>query len=302
MRKSTLKFLEKPMEKTLKKPTKVKKQAIESIDDELDLLQRDYDKASPKKRRLMDTKIAMIVRHMSRRSDKLSDEQREFCIEQGVEPIDAHSFFDASKKRYANASAPEAAIIDKEMDVFMEYYRSEAGKAECAESIKTRMAELSAEEGKARERLLSKGNRQSTKKKIKDVSWKELVKVEAKVAFKNIVHVLNRYYDRNPSGTPSDAVLFRKAIVATPEESFRVFLKKFGTYEFLLVVELTIEGEKKMDSWIHIDGIAQERIILKEKGIENHPVFNITSICDIYESFGESVGKEISHENFSRKL
>ena len=131
----------------------------------------------------------------------------------------------------------------------------------------------------------------NVKERKNEASWKELVKMEAKVAFKNIIHVIDRYYSLNSTGALSEAQLFRKAIVATPEESFRVFLKKFGTYEFLLVVELTIEGEKKMDSWIHIDGIAQERIILKEKGVEKHPVFNITSLCDLYESFGEKVGK-----------
>jgi|JI10StandDraft_1071094.scaffolds.fasta_scaffold245774_1 hypothetical protein len=36
-----------------------------------------------------------------------------------------------------------------------------------------------------------------------------------------------------------------------------------------------------MDSWIHVDGISQERILMKEKGILKHPVFNIISLQDI---------------------
>ena len=71
--------------------------------------------------------------------------------------------------------------------------------------------------------------------------------------------------------------------------NLRIFLKKFGVYEFLIVVEITQPTQeelslfplstKKMDSWIHIDGVSQERVYMKEKGRLEHPVFKIKENC-----------------------
>lgn len=135
--------------------------------------------------------------------------------------------------------------------------------------------------------------------------WYEVTGELDKVEFKNIVHILNRYYDLNPSMShPTPAHIFRQEIVASENKDLRIFLKQFGKYEFLIVVEISFqskeksicsisedtqlfkenlfpEQKKKMDSWIHVDGVSQERIIMKEKGIHEHPVFNITSLQDI---------------------
>lgn len=129
-----------------------------------------------------------------------------------------------------------------------------------------------------------------SKKTTRTNEWRELV--EKKEDFKHIVHILNRYYDLCPSAShPSPAHLFRQDIVSSELSNLKIFLRKFGSFEFLVVVEITTEQGKRMDSWIHIDGIAQERIILKEKGKLDHPVFKITSLDDLFQSHTKEVEK-----------
>ncbi|HMV42763.1 MAG TPA: hypothetical protein PK079_13050 [Leptospiraceae bacterium] len=119
------------------------------------------------------------------------------------------------------------------------------------------------------------------KKKLKS-TWFELI--SNKEEFKNIVNILNRYYNLNPTKNhPSPAHLFREEVVQTDEGNLRIFLKKFGEFEFLIVVEISSASGKKMDSWIHIDGIAQERLALSSQGISNHPVFQIISMDDLFQ-------------------
>ena len=129
------------------------------------------------------------------------------------------------------------------------------------------------------------------KRKAKSKSaWFELV--ERKEDFKHIVHILNRYYDlHSPVNHPSPAHLFRQDIVSCDLEELHIYLKKFGSFEFLVVVEIGSEESKRMDSWIHIDGIAQERIFMKEKGKLEHPVFKITSLDDLFQSHTKEVEK-----------
>jgi hypothetical protein len=146
-------------------------------------------------------------------------------------------------------------------------------------------------------------NEKPIKQKRKD-NWYEVTGEIDKVEFKNIVQILNRFYNLSPTkGHPTPAHIFREEIVITENKDLRIFLKQFGTYEFLIVVEISFqpkektnssfeketeikenlfpEQRRKMDSWIHVDGISQERILMKEKGILKHPVFNITSLQDI---------------------
>lgn len=126
-----------------------------------------------------------------------------------------------------------------------------------------------------------------SKKTTRTNEWRELV--EKKEDFKHIVHILNRYYDLCPSAShPSPAHLFREELVRTENESLRIFMKKFGRFEMLVVVEIHTEQGKKMDSWIHIDGISQEREMMAERGKTDHPVFKIVSMLDI---FGRSTKK-----------
>jgi|JI9StandDraft_2_1071091.scaffolds.fasta_scaffold40571_3 hypothetical protein len=114
--------------------------------------------------------------------------------------------------------------------------------------------------------------------------WFELM--QEKEEFKRIVSILNRFYNLQPSAKhPTPAHVFREEIVLAEVDKLRIFLKKFGSFEFLVVVEIATELGKKMDSWIHIDGIAQERLIMKEKGKLDHPVFKITSLDDLYQKY-----------------
>ncbi|MBK8397138.1 MAG: hypothetical protein IPL26_18130 [Leptospiraceae bacterium] len=120
--------------------------------------------------------------------------------------------------------------------------------------------------------------------------WYELVSEKAE--FQNIVRILNRYYNLNPqTNHPTPAYVFREEIVLAKLESIRIFLKKFGSFEFLVVVELSSEKGNRMDSWIHIDGVSQERVIMTEKGNLQHPVFSITCLEDLYKSHTKPVGK-----------
>lgn len=116
--------------------------------------------------------------------------------------------------------------------------------------------------------------------------WKE-ISPEKKPEFINIVRVLNRYYEANsPRDTENNSNRFRRKLEEAPQDSVRVFLKKFGEYEFLVHVEMKNGRPKKSetDTWIHIDGIQEERDSLKKKGIEDHPVYHIIGLTDIFES------------------
>jgi len=127
-------------------------------------------------------------------------------------------------------------------------------------------------------------------KKIKtsnNSEWMELI--EEKDEFKHTVNIMNRYYSLHPSAShPTPAHLFREELVRTENEALRIFMKKFGRFEMLVVVEIHTEQGKKMDSWIHIDGISQEREMMAERGKTDHPVFKIVSMLDI---FGRSTKK-----------
>lgn len=138
---------------------------------------------------------------------------------------------------------------------------------------------------------MSNTKTQEKKSKKKNSSlWYELM--GEKEEFKRIVAILNRFYNLQPSSNhPTPAHIFREEIVFAEADKLRIFLKKFGRYEFLVVVEIKTELGKKMDSWIHIDGIAQERLIMKEKGKLDHPVFKITSLNDLYQNYTEILEK-----------
>ena len=121
-------------------------------------------------------------------------------------------------------------------------------------------------------------------RKRKNSYWFELM--QEKKEFKKIVSILNRFYNLQSSANhPTPAHIFREEVVLADVDKLRIFLKKFGSFEFLVVVEIATELGKKMDSWIHIDGIAQERLIMKEKGKLDHPVFKIISLDDLYQNY-----------------
>lgn len=131
-------------------------------------------------------------------------------------------------------------------------------------------------------------SKSKSKTEIKNEKWMELI--DKKDEFQSIIAVLNRYYNLNPpKNHPSSAYRFREELVIASLDSIRVFIKRYGQYEYLIAVEILQESNKKMDSWIHIDGIQQERDELKSKNVVEHPVFNIFCISDLYSKYSQEV-------------
>lgn len=108
-------------------------------------------------------------------------------------------------------------------------------------------------------------------------NWVDLTE-ESVSEFQKIVNVLNRYYEAFAKKDEiSDTQKFRKFICTVPSTDLKVQVKKFGEFEFLIKAE---SGERS-DSWIHVDGIAEERKGLQNSN-PNHPVFGITCLSDLY--------------------
>jgi hypothetical protein len=108
--------------------------------------------------------------------------------------------------------------------------------------------------------------------------------VKGKEDFLHIVKVLNNYYNMyQPKNHPSESHQFRENLTRTPLSKLRVFLKKFGDYEFLVSAEIIEKENKRKDSWIHVDGIKQERNDMEKKGNYDHPVFGMVCLTDLYE-------------------
>jgi hypothetical protein len=124
----------------------------------------------------------------------------------------------------------------------------------------------------------------SKSKNCSDLKWRLLGK--RKKEFIDMLSILNRYYRLRSDGEVSESQKFRDEVLSKKKSEFRVFLKRFGEYEFLIYLEIKDKKSKRGDSWIHIDGIKQERDFLIAKGNcdSNHPVFNIICLSDLYES------------------
>ena len=91
--------------------------------------------------------------------------------------------------------------------------------------------------------------------------------------FIRILNVLNRYYELQKD-KKINGIEFRKKIVESNGEGLKIYLKKFKEYGFMVHVKLLDE----QNSWIHIDGIAEERKQVKH----NHPIFEIDCLSDIF--------------------
>ena len=119
------------------------------------------------------------------------------------------------------------------------------------------------------------------KKKKNSKAWREIK--EHKNEFQNILKVLNSFYDAIAEEKENDSQRFRKSLEKENTEKFRIFLKKFGRYEFLVYAEISdTERGSRSDSWIHIDGIAEEREQMRKRGNDDHPVFSIKCLTDLY--------------------
>ncbi len=110
--------------------------------------------------------------------------------------------------------------------------------------------------------------------------WKELV--ERKDEFLHILRILNHYYETKGQ-TESQLYQFRRDLVDRSPESIRIFLSQIGTYEYFVQASLSL-GTDAMETWVHIDGIAEERDRLREIGNLEHPVFSITCLGDLMQN------------------
>ena len=98
--------------------------------------------------------------------------------------------------------------------------------------------------------------------------------------FQEILGILNRYYNTINDNKKSETQKNRDRIEKENSENVILRVRKFGNYEYLIDAEIK---NVLRDTWIHLDGIAEERNLLKDRGITNHPVFNIVSLGDIFD-------------------
>jgi F0F1-type ATP synthase beta subunit len=108
--------------------------------------------------------------------------------------------------------------------------------------------------------------------------------------FIRILNVLNRYYELQKD-KKINGLEFRKKIVESNEKGLSVYLKQFGEYEFMVHAKLLDEH----GSWIHIDGIAEERKQIETSSFlasPNHPIFEIDCLSDIFADCIESENQE----------
>ena len=113
-------------------------------------------------------------------------------------------------------------------------------------------------------------------KKVEKETWKEIKEETDKKEFQAIIHILNRYYSLN-NGVKNE---FREKLVLANSESFTVKLKAMAGNSFSVLVEL----DNALETWIHLDGIVEERETMTEKGNLDHPVFKIVCLTDLYEN------------------
>ncbi len=124
------------------------------------------------------------------------------------------------------------------------------------------------------------------KKKSKKGEWREL-KIR-KPEFQELVRILNRFYSQSLDYVKSPSFQFREELCLQNPDDLGIFVQKFGTYEFLIYVTIKSGDSEKKDSWIHIDGVRQERDELLKIGKNNHPVFQLVCMSDLYD-IAESV-------------
>lgn len=111
--------------------------------------------------------------------------------------------------------------------------------------------------------------------------WRELK--TQKSEFQEMVVALNRFYSLHLHYVNTDTFQFRKEICTTTPDNLEIFLQKFGEYEYLIYVTIKSGENTKKDSWIHIDGIKQERDELLKTGNNTHNVFELICLSDLYD-------------------
>jgi sarcosine oxidase delta subunit len=97
---------------------------------------------------------------------------------------------------------------------------------------------------------------------------------ENREKFIRILKVLNRFYESTNEGKGKD---LNNRIELSNSDISEFEIQKFEKYKFICSGKI---GEKKTE-WIHIDGIQEERDLIKA---EDHPVFHIECLSDIYSN------------------
>jgi len=105
---------------------------------------------------------------------------------------------------------------------------------------------------------------------------------ESKEQFQHIVKVLCNYYSLHSAKKEQQtkSFLFRKQVSEINLNELTVNIKRLSDFEYLITCK--IKGIKEPESWIHVDGIEQERFELMNKGVTDSPIFNVISMTDIY--------------------
>ncbi|MEI7011264.1 LIC_13246 family protein [Leptospira licerasiae] len=104
------------------------------------------------------------------------------------------------------------------------------------------------------------------------------------LGFLGIIHSVNRFYDSLQGSQTKELRYFRRKLVRTDFRYSKIFMKKFGDYEYLIYARIETKGKSESDSWIHIDGIKMERDEMRAKGVKDHPSYEIRCLSDIFES------------------
>lgn len=110
-----------------------------------------------------------------------------------------------------------------------------------------------------------------------EVLWRELV--TKKEEFLHILRILNHYYEMRGE-TKSKQYAFRRHLADSSPESVQIFFSRLGPFEYQ--VACRVLPEDQVETWIHIDGIAEERERLKQIGNTEHPVFSLVCLGDLF--------------------
>lgn len=109
--------------------------------------------------------------------------------------------------------------------------------------------------------------------------WRELQ--ERKDEFLHILRILNHYYEMRGE-TKTERFRFREKLVKMDPNEIQIFFSKLGTYEYQ--VACATKKNPKLESWIHIDGIDEERARMSAVGKMDHPVFTLVCLGDLYQT------------------
>ncbi|GBF50854.1 hypothetical protein LPTSP4_23810 [Leptospira ryugenii] len=99
--------------------------------------------------------------------------------------------------------------------------------------------------------------------------------------FQNILRILNHYYEML-STKVSPLFQFRKEVAGLASDQVQIFLSPLGKYEFQIACK--VPKQNRCETWIHLDGIQEERDRLQANGIHEHPVFQIVCLNDLFQA------------------